>query len=294
MSAESVTTGRADALPAPRLRMPFKGDGLARAALVVLVLMLVVSVLAPILPVGDPSDVAVGPRLQTLSGSFPLGTDELGRSQLPRVLEGIRVTVVLAAGAVIVTAMIGVVVGMMAAYFGGWVDEVIVRLADVMFSFPSILFAVLMSAIIGPGVTAAIVSIIIITLPLMIRVVRAASLVVLERDFILAAEIAGASRRRIMFVHLLTNISGPVIVQATYAISVGVLVESTLSFLGLGVQPPGASLGSLLKDGIIYLPIAPWLVFAPGLVLALVIFTVNLLGDGLRDSLDAQQARALS
>jgi len=294
MSTGSVAADRADAVLAPRLRMPFKGDGLARAALVVLALMLLVSVLAPILPVGDPSDVAVGPRLQSLSWSFPLGTDELGRSQLPRVLEGIRVTVVLAAGAVIVTAMIGVVVGMVAAYFGGWVDEVIVRLADVMFSFPSILFAVLMSAIIGPGVTAAIVSIIIITLPLMIRVVRAASLVVLERDFILAAEIAGASRRRIMFVHLLTNIGGPVVVQATYAISVGVLVESTLSFLGLGVQPPGASLGSLLKDGIIYLPIAPWLVFAPGLVLALVIFTVNLLGDGLRDSLDAQQARALS
>jgi peptide/nickel transport system permease protein len=276
-----------------RLSLPFKGDVLARAALVVLVLLLVASLLAPVLPAGDPSAVDVGPRLAAPSWSFPLGTDHLGRSLLPRVLEGIRVTVLLASGAVVVTSMLGVIIGISAAYFRGAVDEGIVRLADVMFSFPALLLAVLLAGIIGPGTPAAIVSIIIITLPLMVRVIRAASLITLERDFILAAEIAGASRRRIMFVHVLSNISGAAVVQATYAISVGVLVESTLSFLGLGVQPPGASLGSLLKDGIIYLPIAPWLVFAPGLVLAMVIFAVNLLGDGLRDTLDPQEARAL-
>ncbi len=276
-----------------RLRLPFRHDVLARIALGVLVVLLAGSLLAPLLPVGDSSAVNVAPRLEGPSSSFPLGTDYLGRSLLPRVLDGIRVTVLLASSAVVVTAMIAVVIGIAAAYLRGVVDEAIVRLADVMFSFPALLLAVLMAAIIGPGTPAAIVSIIIITLPLMLRVVRAASLIVLEKDFIVAAEIAGASRRRIMFVHVLSNISGAAVVQATYAISVGVLVESTLGFLGLGVQPPEASLGSLLQEGIIYLPIAPWLVFAPGLVLAVVIFAVNLLGDGLRDTLDPQQARAL-
>jgi peptide/nickel transport system permease protein len=132
-----------------------------------------------------------------------------------------------------------------------------------------------------------------VTLPLMVRVVRAATLTIADRDFVVTAEVGGASLARLLFIHVLPNIAGPLIVQATYALSVAMLVESGLSFLGLGMQPPDASLGSLVSQGNLYLVFAPWLVFAPGAVLALAILSVNLLGDGLRDMVDPRVQRLL-
>src|SRR5262249_46297668 len=154
--------------------------------------------------------------------------------------------------------------------------------------FPSLLLAILLVAIVGPGPTGAVLAIMLICVPLMTRVVRAASLVVVGRDFVTAAKVGGASPARILLVHVLPNVAGPAVVQATYALSVGMLIESGLSFLGLGLQPPKASLGSLVHEGAVYLPIAPWLVLIPGALLALAIMSVNLVGDGLRDRLDVR------
>jgi peptide/nickel transport system permease protein len=287
MTTEALTTP-VGARPRRKRGIPFRGDLLSRIGAAVLVLFVLLAVAGPWLPLGDPEAVNTGPRLAAPSGEWPAGTDNLGRSVLPRLAEGVRTTFLLAGLAVVLTAAISVVLGMVAAYYRGPVGELITRGADVMFAFPSLLLAILMVAITGPGATGAVISIVLICSPLMVRVVRAASMTVVNRDFVTAARVGGASGPRILLVHVLPNIAGAAVVQATYALSVGMLIESGLSFLGLGLQPPDASLGSLVHEGAVYLPIAPWLVLIPGALLALAIMAVNLVGDGLRDALDVR------
>jgi peptide/nickel transport system permease protein len=290
-----VTSGvetLAAAPPLRRRRAP-RLDALSQAALVLLILIVLVGAFGHLLPLGDPEEIAAGPRLSPPSWEFLLGTDELGRSFLPRVVHGIRTTFLVSAIAVLATALLGTIVGMLSAYFGGFVDIVIMRLADVMFAFPAIVLGLLISALLGPGIFPAVLVISFVTLPLFVRLVRAVTLSVAGREFVVAAEVAGASTARILLLHLLPNVAGAVVVQLTYALSIGMLVESGLSFLGLGTQPPDASLGSLLRLGAVYVGIAPWLVMSSGLLLSLSIASVNLTGDGLRDAIDPLRGRAL-
>jgi peptide/nickel transport system permease protein len=277
----------------PRRRRAARFDALSRGALVLLIIIVLIGTFGHFLPIGDPEEIAVGPRLSPPSWEFLLGTDELGRSFLPRVVHGIRTTFLVSAMAVLATAFIGTIVGMLSAYFGGFVDTLVMRLADVMFAFPAIVLGLLVSALLGPGIFPAVLVISFVTLPLFVRLVRAVTLSVAGREFVVAAEVAGASTARILVLHLLPNVSGAVVVQLTYALSIGMLVESGLSFLGLGTQPPDASLGSLLRLGAVYVGIAPWLVMSSGLLLALSIASVNLTGDGLRDAIDPLRGRAL-
>lgn len=264
--------------------------GFAAVSLVALVFL---GAFGGLLPLGDPTAIGTGPRLAPPAEGWALGTDELGRSLLPRLVEAIRATFLLATSAVLVTAIVGTAAGLAAGYAGRATDAVIMRFADVLFSFPALLLGILIAATLGTGSFSTTVAISLVTLPLFVRVVRAVTLSVAERDFVISAEVSGASFARILVVHLLPNVAGATIVQLTYAISVGMLVESALSFLGLGVQPPSASLGSLLRQGAVYLTIAPWLVFAPGAILTLAIMSINLLGDGLRDALDPLKGRGL-
>jgi peptide/nickel transport system permease protein len=271
----------------PELVIPFRGDPLARTGMTVLLLLIAVG-LAGLATNYFGSATALGIALP-LSAPGPghlLGTDQLGRSLLPRVVAGIRSTFLLASIAVLIAAGIGTLLGLLAGYLRGFVDEIIGRLADLMFSFPAILLAILISAMFRPGSPTAIAAIVIVTLPVMVRIVRAATLAVAEQDFVIQARIVEAGLTRILFVHLLPNVAGAIVVQAAYSISLGMILESGVSFLGLGVQPPGASLGSLLHDGRVYLDVAPWLVFAPGAVLAATILSINLVGDGLRQLID--------
>lgn len=263
-------------------------DVLGRVAAVLLGLCLAAAVLGPFLPLGDAQDVGAGPRLGAPSGEFAAGTDALGRSVLPRLLEGLRTTFLLASAAVVLTAMFSVCIALIAAYYRGPLGELISRFADILFTFPPMLLAIVVAAITGPGLLGAVISVAAICAPLMIRVVRAAALTVVGRDFVVAARVGGASVGRILFVHVLPNVAGPIMVQATYALSVGMLIESGLSFLGLGVQVPQASLGSLVHEGSVYLAVAPWLVLLPGCLLGLVIMSVNLVGDSLRDRFDVR------
>ena len=273
--------------------LPFRNDRLSQAASVALVLLVAAGLLAPILPIGDPVAIGTGPRLGAPSSDFILGTDNLGRPMVARIFQGILMTFILSTVAVLIAGVIGAVLGMVAAYMHRALDEVVSRVADLLFSFPPVLLGLLITAILAPGIHSAIAAVVLITLPAMVRVVRAATLEVARRDFVLVAEIVGASFARRLFIHLLPNVAGVIAVQAAYSISLGMLIESALSFLGLGVQPPNASLGSLLREGTTYLTIAPWLAFGPGAFLAVAILSVNLFGDGLRSLVDPIEARPL-
>lgn len=272
----------------------WRRDRLSGVALVILVLLLFLGVFGGVLPLGDPTRLGAGPRLGPPSLAFPLGTDELGRSYLPRVVEGIRYTFLLATIAVLVTAALGTLLGMLAGYLGGGADQIVARLADILFSFPALLFGLLVAAVLGPGSIGAMAVIGAATLPLFIRVVRSVTMGLAERGFVTTAEVAGASLWRILFLHLLPNILGAVIVQLTYALSIAMIIESALSFLGLGVQPPLASLGSLLRQGSVYLTIAPWLVLWSGFTLSLAIMSINLVGDAVCDALEPLRGRSLT
>lgn len=269
-------------------------DRLGLFGLVVLVLLVFLGAAGPFLPLGDLTEIGAGPRLGPPSLTFPFGNDELGRNVLPRVIEGIGITFLLSSVAVAITAVIGTLLGMAAGYLRGFYDGVIARIADILFAFPALLFGLLAAAVLGPGNVSAIIVISTATLPLFIRVVRSVTLSFADREFVLAAVVSGASTWRVLWVHLLPNVLGAAIVQLTYALSIGMLIESGLSFLGLGVQPPSASLGSLLRLGSVYLTVSPWLVLVPGLVLALAIMSVNLLGDAIRNALEPLRGRPLT
>jgi len=268
-------------------------DRLAAAGGLILLALLLLGALGPWLPLGDPDQIGAGPRFAAPSWAMPFGTDELGRDALPRVVRGIRATFVLVLASVCGTAVLGTLIGLYAAYVGRWVDTLIARAMDIMFAFPAMMLGLLTAAVIGPGSISALAVIQFATLPLFVRVVRSVALGVVGRGFVTAAEVAGASRWRVMLVHLLPNVLGAVLVQFTYAASIGILIESGLSFLGLGSQPPASSLGALLRLGSVYLTIAPWLALSAGVVLAMSILAVNLLGDGLRDALEPLRGRRL-
>ncbi len=268
-------------------------DHLAAVGGLVLLTLLLLGALGPWLPLGDPDQIGAGPRFAAPSWAMPFGTDELGRDLLPRIVRGIRATFVLALASVCGTAILGTLIGLYAAYVGRWVDTVIARAMDIMFAFPALMLGLLVAAVIGPGSISALAVILFATLPLFVRVVRSVTLGMVGRGFVTAAEVAGASRLRVMLVHLLPNVLGAVLVQFTYAVSIGILIESGLSFLGLGSQPPESSLGALLRLGSVYLTIAPWLALSAGVVLSLSIVAVNLLGDGLRDALEPLRGRRL-
>ncbi len=284
------------ALAAIRVRLGrlLREDGLSFFGLIMLVLLVLLGLVGPYLPIGDPTRIGAGPRLSPPSWVFPFGTDELGRSYLPRVVEGIRATFLLSVVAVVITAVIGTMLGMLAGYFRGFSDHLVARGADILFAFPAIIVGLLVAAVVGPGQISAIAVISIATIPLFIRVVRSVTLGVSGRGFVTAAEVAGASSGRVMLVHILPNITGAVVVQLTYAMSIGIIIESALSYLGLGVQPPQASLGSLLREGSAYLTIAPWLVLSAGAVLSVAIMSVNLVGDAVRDGLEPLKGRLLT
>ena len=267
---------------------------LSALGVAMLALLILLGVLGPHLPIGEATRIAAGPRLSAPSWRFPFGTDELGRSFLPRVVVGIRATFLLSAAAVAMTACLGTLLGMTAGYFRGAIDRIVARGADVLFSFPALLVGLFIAAAVGPGETSAVAVIAVAVLPLFVRVVRSVTLALTGRGFIVAAEVAGASSMRVMGVHILPNIAGAVVVQLTYALSVGMIIESALSFLGLGVQPPDASLGSLLRQGSAYLTFAPWLALTSGAVLAAAIMSVNLVGDAVRDWLEPLEGRPLT
>jgi peptide/nickel transport system permease protein len=258
------------------------------------VLVLAFAALAPWLATHDPLAQSIRERFQGPSGAHWLGTDNFGRDLWSRILFGYRTSIATAVGAVAIATVVGGAAGLTAAYVGGWTDRLIMRLMDVLLAFPIILLAIAVLAVLGPGSFNTGLAIGIVYTPIFARLARGPALSVLSWDYVAAARALGAPARRIVLRHVLPNIAAPLMVQVTLSLSTAILVEASLSFLGLGTQPPTPSLGLMLSDSRDYLLLSPWTSVFSGLAILVASFGFNLLGDGLRDLLDPTLRSAAS
>lgn len=258
---------------------------LALAALLVL-LQLVVSIFAGFIAPYDPVAQAVDARMAAPSAQYWLGTDKFGRDVLSRIIHGYRSSLGIAFAAVFVALLLGGTLGTWAGYKGGWTDRVVMRLADVLFAFPIILLAIGVIAVLGTTTTATIIAIAVVYSPIFARLLRGPTLVLRGADYVHAARSYGASDLRIIFRHIVPNLASVILVQASLSLSTAILLEASLSFLGIGAQPPAPSLGRMLSEARDYMSLAPWVGVFSGLAILLASLGFNLLGDGLRDQLD--------
>ncbi len=234
----------------------------------------------------DPLQMEVSARLRPPSAAHPLGTDQFGRDLLSRIMRGASASLLVGAVSVGIALGAGVLLGMLGGYFGGWLDEALMRLVDAVYGFPPVLSALLLAAVAGPGVVMSMVAVGIATVPVFARLTRGAVLSLREREFVVAARALGAGDATVLGRHILPNTLSPLVVQATISFPVAILAEAALSYLGLGTQPPHPSWGLMLRDAQNFLQLAPGYALFPGAAIALAVLGFNLLGDGLRDLLD--------
>lgn len=258
---------------------------------IILIVIVVLAILAPWISPADPTRQNLLARLKAPGFerggvTYWLGTDDLGRDLLTRILYGAGVSLSVAVLSVIVSTLVGVSLGMLAGWFRGWVEIFIMRIVDIVMSIPAILLAVLTVAVLGPGFLKLVLVLGLTRWPRYTRVAYAQTLQVANLPFIKASELAGAGAARILFHHVLPNIAGPILIVATAEFGLMILMEAGLSFLGLGIQPPSPSWGSIMSVGRQFVERAWWIVAFPGLCLFLLVFSVNVLGDWLRDQLD--------
>jgi peptide/nickel transport system permease protein len=262
-------------------------DHFAQAALATIALVLVIAVLAPVLPIPSPIATSFGERLlPPLSPDHILGTDQLGRDVLSRIIWGARVSLVIGALAAVIAASVGSLIGLIAGYFGGNVDTVIMRLIDIMLAFPYILLAIALVAALGPGLTNAMIAIAIANVSFYARNVRGSVLALRNQPFVEAARSAGAAHRWILARHILPNTFAPILILLSLNIGWMITETAGLSFLGLGAQPPTADWGSMLADGRQFITVNYHLTLIPGLMILIFVLALNVLGDSLRDALD--------
>lgn len=261
--------------------------------LVLIVILLLVATLAPWIGLASPTRANLLARMQppTWTGLFspgahPLGTDELGRDVLSRLIFGSRVTLMVSVIAVMLGGVVGVLCGIMAGYFRGWLDPVLMRLVDIQLALPLMLLALLIVAAFGPSVQNLVVVLALTSWIRYARIIRGQVLSLREQEFIQSAHAIGTSTWRIMWRHILPNVMTPALVVATLELARIIIMDAALSFLGLGIQPPDPSWGRMLADGRVYLSTAWWIVTFPGLAILFTVLSVNLLGDGLRDYFD--------
>ncbi len=260
---------------------------LAVVGLVIVVAVVLVGTFAPQIAPHDPTKADFLAILQAPSDQYLLGTDEIGRDLLSRLIFGARSSLQAGLLAVLIAVGLGVPIGLISGYMRGWVDQlVIMRVADAMIAFPTIVLALALAAALGGSLTTAMLAIGIGAAPAFIRLARAQALSLREQEFVEAARALGTSSSKIMFKHVIPNMIGPLLVQTSIAIAAAILAETALSFLGLGVQPPTPSWGNTLRIGAGYMTTAPWLSLYPGMAIFVTVLGINLLGDGLRDALD--------
>ena len=268
------------------LRRFVTGSPLGTVSALFLLFAIVVAFLGPYLGTGDPEAIHPTASFAGPTGEYPMGGDYLGRSVLSRLVSGLRISLALSASSALLAAALGTTLGLIAGYFGGVLDELVMRFTDVLFAFPVILLGLLATMVLQPGIPVVVVTIVIATIPIFCRVARGPTLSVRATEYTVSARVIGASPARILFRYILPNVSTPLLVQLAFTLSAALIAESALSFLGLGVQPPTPSLGSLLRDGKTYMEVAPWTMFFPALALAAAILAVNLLGDELQGFTD--------
>jgi dipeptide transport system permease protein len=245
-------------------------------------------VLAPYNPIEQFRDVTKLPPIWVKGGNwaYPLGTDPLGRDMLSRILYGSRISLFIGLSVMLVSAVVGVSLGLLAAFWGGIVDVVIIRIMDLIMAIPSLVLAILIIAVIGPNLTNTIVAITIVYLPRYVRLVRASALSEFSKDYVTAARVSGVGPWRLMLKTILPNCMAPLIVQAALGISDAILEAAGLGFLGLGAQPPTPEWGSMLADARDLITSNPWVMALPGIAILITVLAINLMGDGLRDALD--------
>lgn len=259
---------------------------LALSGLVIILGLIFIALFAPVLTPKDPLKQDIINRLKPPSPEHFLGTDDLGRDVLSRIIFGTRISMMVGIVAISIAVTIGSIIGLMSGYFGKWVDMILMRFVDIMLCFPTFFLILMVIAFLEPNILNIMVVIGLTSWTSLARLVRGETLSIRERDYVAAAKMIGLSNRRILFVHILPNVIAPVIVVATIGVGGAILVESSLSFLGLGVQPPTPSWGNMLTSGKDYIHFAWWLMLFPGLAILVTVLAFNLLGEGLRDVLD--------
>ncbi len=264
----------------------FLRNRLAVLGLIIIVLLILMAVLAPVITPAPPAAQNLRERLLPPSGEHWFGTDEYGRSVFSRVVYGARVSLLTGTIPVLVAGVIGTLLGLLAGFYRGWLDNVLMRVMDVLLAFPSILLALAIVGALGPGLTNAVIAVAVVSIPEYARIVRSVVLGTREEEFVQAAAAVGVRTPGKMFRHILPSALGPLSVQASLGVGFAILSLAGLSFLGLGIQPPAADWGEMLNRGRRFLPDSDWLLIFPGLFISLTVLGFNLLGDGIRDALD--------
>lgn len=262
--------------------------GRRTSGVVGLLLVLFFIVLAAAAPWVAPHDPIAQPaeRLLPPDGTYWLGADEFGRDILSRLIYGARVSLQVGVISVGIALLLGGALGLVAGYYRGWLDSIIGRVVDIMFAFPTVILIIVLAGVLGPSISTAMLAIGIVYAPQFARIVRGPTLAVMQQQYVEGAHAIGARQFQVMVRYVLPNIAAPVIVQATLSFSTAILAEATLSFLGLGTQPPEPSWGAMLGTGRKFMELAPWVAIFPGLAIALAVLGWNLFGDALRDALD--------
>ncbi len=263
---------------------------------IVLVALVAMAVFAPLVAPYSPLLYHPAIAAQPPSLAHLLGTDALGRDQLSRVIYGARISLSVGAGAIVLGGLIGSALGVIGGYARGWVDQVIIIIADALLAFPSLVLALAISAALGAGVTNVVIALAVVRIPIYVRLARGQTLQVRALDYVTAARALGAPRWRILALHIFPNIFSPLLVQATLSISFAILDESVLSFLGLGAQPPTPEWGTMISDAQPYLTGStdPWMILGPALAITITVLSLNLFGDALRDRLDPRTAQRIN
>ncbi len=264
----------------------------ALIGIIIIIFASLIAILAPVLAPHDPTNIYTEslrlPPSFVAGGSQPFifGTDDLGRDLLSRLIYGSRISLSVGFMVVILSLTTGTFLGVIAGFYGGIIDKTIMRLTDLIMSLPSILFAIVIVAVLGPGITNAIVAVSIVAIPNFVRIIRAQVMIEKSKQYVAASRLFGASSFRLMFIEILPNCMAPLIVQASLGFSDGILNCAALGFLGLGAQAPMSEWGTMLSDARSFIESSPWMVTLPGICILVVVLSFNLLGDGLRDALD--------
>jgi peptide/nickel transport system permease protein len=257
---------------------------------VIILFFTALAVTAPILPIIDPLATSWSAIRKAPSAMYWLGTDDLGRDILSRMIWGAQASLMAGVFSVAISVCIGVPFGLVAGYFGGWVDMVISRVTEALLAMPFLIMAIALAAFLGPSLMNAMIAIGLSAMPIFVRLTRGQVLAVKTEDYVEGARAVGLNHLEIMLRYILPNVMAPIIVQATLTIATAIIAEASLSFLGLGQQPPAPSWGSMLNVAKNFLNQAPWMAMWPGAAIFLVVIGFNLLGDGLRDALDPREA----
>jgi peptide/nickel transport system permease protein len=269
-----------------RFRRVLLGRGVVVFGLVVLLFFILIAIFAPILAPYDPYDADVGNALLSPSSAHWLGTDAIGRDLLSRIIYGTRTSLFVGLTVVGISTFVGTILGVLAGYYGGWIQTVIMRLIDAMMAFPMIILALMVASLLGGGIKNVIIALSVGMMPGYARLMCGQALHLKENDYIMAEKSLGAGNLLIMFRHIIPNCFSPLIVMVTMMLGSVILAEAGLSFLGVGITAPTAAWGSMVNAGRPFLTTNPALAFTPGIAIMLVVFAFNMIGDGLRDALD--------